>query len=277
MTPIVAVGNQKGGVGKTSTTLGLASAVRAAGRRVLILDLDPQGNATEVLNPQLSDAAGTYGLLADPKRGGGVSLADAITPTGWTNVDLAPASDALADVDADTGASQPLRLRKALAADPQTLTRYDVVLLDCPPSLGRLLIAGLVAADWLLIVTEPGAHALRGVTRIEETASEVRDGFEQTNPRMLGIIVNRSKRTAEHAYRDAELRTAYGDLVLPGAIPERIAVADAAGRGLAIHDVAGEGSRATAAVLDDLWAELARRLSLPSRPATNDAASRSAS
>ncbi len=259
MTAVLAVGNQKGGVGKTTTTLGLASAARAAGARVLVLDLDPQGNATDVLAPA-ADVPGTFGLLADPKRGGAVPVADAVTASGWSGVDLAPASDALADVDADTSPTQPLRLRKALAAGAYTLQRYDVVLLDCPPSLGRLLIAGLVAASDLLIVTEPGAHALRGVTRIEETAGEVRDGFAQDNPRLTGIVVNRTKRTGEHAYRESELRTAYGELVLPGAIPERIAVADAAGRGVPIHDAGGDGAQTVAAVLDALWADLAGRL-----------------
>lgn len=259
MVAVVAVGNQKGGVGKTTATLGLASAARAAGARVLVLDLDPQGNATDVLAPA-REVPGTYGLLADPRRGGGAEFAAAVTPTGWSAVDLAPADDGLADVDADTAATQPLRLRKALSAGTDTLARYDMVLLDCPPSLGRLLIAGLVAASELLIVTEPGAHALRGVTRIEESAIEVRDGFGQPTPRLAGIVVNRSRRTGEHAYRESELRAAYGELVLPGVIPERVAVADAAGRGVPIHDSAADGARAVAAVLDDLWADLVRRV-----------------
>ena len=271
MTAVIAVGNQKGGVGKTSTTLLLASAACAAGARVLILDLDPQGNATDVLAPTAPDVPGTFGLLADPKRGGGATVAAAVTSTAWSGVDLAPASDALADVDADTSATQPLRLRKTLAASSDTVSQYDAVLLDCPPSLGRLLIAGLVAATDLLIVTEPGAHALHGVARIEETAAEVRDGFGQDTPRLTGIVVNRTKRTAEHAYREAELRTAYGDVVLPGAIPERIAVADAAGRGVPIHQAGGDGARAVAAVLDGLWADLAARLQLSAAVSTRSA------
>lgn len=261
MTAVIAIGNQKGGVGKTATTLGLASAARAAGARVLVLDLDPQANATDVLSPVVADGPGSFGVLADPKRGGGVSVEDAISPTAWSGVDIVPATYALAEVDSDTSATQPLRLRKALTAAGETLARYDVMLLDCPPSLGRLLMAGLVAASDLLIVTEPGQHALQGVGRLEETAAEVRDGFGQDTPRLIGIIANRAKqRTADHVFREGELRTAYGELVLPGVVPDRIAVADAAGRGLPIHDAPGEGAKTVAAVLDVMWIELLHRL-----------------
>src|SRR5690606_4637250 len=120
---------------------------------------------------------GTYGVLADPKRGGGVALRDVIESAGpsWSGVYGVPATDALAEVDTDTGPTQPLRLQRALNAERAELAaRYDVVLLDCPPSLGRILIAARVAADDVLIVTEPGGHALRGVGRLEETMTEVR-------------------------------------------------------------------------------------------------------
>ena len=261
MTPVIAIANQKGGVGKTTTTLGLASAARAAGSRVLVMDLDPQANATDVLSPTNPESPGSYGVLADPKRGGGTALAEALTTTAWSGVDLVPGSYALVEVDDDTSATQPLRLRKALAAATQTLEQYDVVLLDCPPGLGRLLMAGLVAASDLLIVTEPGQSGLKGVVHIEETAGEVRDGFGQDTPRLVGIITNRVKqRTADHIFREGELRTAFGELVLPGAVPDRIAVPDAAGRGLPIHDAPGEGARSVAAVMDVMWAELSRRL-----------------
>jgi chromosome partitioning protein len=78
------------------------------------------------------------------------------------------------------------------------LARYDIVLADCPPSLGRILIAGLVSATDLLVVTEPGTHAARGVSRIEESAGEIREGFDQETPRLVGVVINRVKRTGEH-------------------------------------------------------------------------------
>ncbi|GMA89388.1 hypothetical protein GCM10025868_46380 [Angustibacter aerolatus] len=213
MPRIIAVGNQKGGVGKTSTTLGLAAAAAAAGQRVLVIDLDPQANATDVLlDDQVNEpddttkVPGTYGLLADPKRGGGLPLADAIQPAGaaWANVDVVPATQELAESDVDTTPTQPLRLRKALEQGAQALEPYDVVLLDCPPSLGRILIAALVAATDVIVVTEPGAHALRGVSRLEESVTEIRDGFGQDTPGLLAILVNRAKRATEHAFRDNE-------------------------------------------------------------------------
>ncbi|GAB3683017.1 ParA family protein [Angustibacter aerolatus] len=269
MPRIIAVGNQKGGVGKTSTTLGLAAAAAAAGQRVLVIDLDPQANATDVLlDDQVNEpddttkVPGTYGLLADPKRGGGLPLADAIQPAGaaWANVDVVPATQELAESDVDTTPTQPLRLRKALEQGAQALEPYDVVLLDCPPSLGRILIAALVAATDVIVVTEPGAHALRGVSRLEESVTEIRDGFGQDTPQLLAILVNRAKRATEHAFRDNELREAYGDLVLPGSIPERVAVADAAGAGAPVHSLPGDGARVVASALDEMWAELRTRL-----------------
>lgn len=264
MTHVIAIGNQKGGVGKTSTTLGLAAAARAVGARTLVVDLDPQANATDVLLPEPDpDNPGSYGLLADPKRGGGHGLPDAIQAAGpaWGGVDVVAASEALADVDTDTGATQPLRLRRALDADAQLLSdRYDVVLLDLPPSLGRILIAALVAATDVVIVTEPGGHAIRGVARLEESMSEVRTGFGQTTPGLLGVIVNRVKHASEHTYREAELRDAYGDLVFAGGIPERVAVADAASSGRPVHDLPGDGALSVAAVLNGVWTQMQQRL-----------------
>jgi chromosome partitioning protein len=265
VTRIIAVGNQKGGVGKTSTTLGLAAAARAAGARALVIDLDPQANATDVLAGVLgADYLGSYGLLADAKRGGGVALGEVIQPAGsaWSGVDLVGAIEALSDVDTDTGPTQPLRLQRAMSSATELLAeRYDVVLLDCPPSLGRILIAALVAATDVVIVTEPGGHALRGVGRLEESMTEVREGFAQPHPTLLGIIVNRVKRASEHAYRDAELREAYGALVFAGGIPERIAVADAASSGRPVHDLPGEGASAVSSVLNGIWTQLQQRIS----------------
>jgi len=264
VTRIIAVGNQKGGVGKTSTTLGLAAAARAAGARALVIDLDPQANATDVLaGAPDEDYLGSYGLLADAKRGGGVALGEVIQPAGsaWSGVDLVGAIEALSDVDTDTGPTQPLRLQRAMSAATGLLAqRYDLVLLDCPPSLGRILIAAMVAATDVVIVTEPGGHALRGVGRLEESITEIREGFAQPNPALLGIIVNRVKRAGEHAYRDAELREAYGELVFAGGIPERIAVADAASSGRPVHDLPGEGALAVASVLNGIWTQLQHRI-----------------
>lgn len=263
MTAIIAISNQKGGVGKTATTLGLAAAARAAGARVLVIDLDPQANATDVLTlPDVELGDGAFGLLADPKHGGGQALSEVIVAGAgeWVGVDLVPGSRSMAEVDTDTGATQPLRLRKALGQGRDSLAHYDVVLMDCPPSLGRVLLAGLVAATHVVIVTEPAGHALQGVGRLEETMTEVRDGFEQSTPRLLALLINRGKRTAEAAFREQELRESYGPLVLDGIVPERTAVADAASAGLPIHAMKSPGASAVTVVLDALWAQLDARL-----------------
>ncbi|NAE18366.1 ParA family protein, partial [Enterococcus hirae] len=183
-----------------------------------------------------------------------------IGATNWAGIDLAAATPELVEVDADSGPLQPQRLRKALTANADVLARYDLVLLDCPPSLGRLLLAALVAASDLLIVTEPATHSLQGVQRIEESAEELREGFNQATPHLAGIIVNRAQRTSDHQHSEAELRQAYGQLVLPGAIPLRTAVPDAANRGIPIHDAIGDGALAVSTVLSSMWRNLQPRL-----------------
>ena len=261
--PILAVANQKGGVGKTASVLGLAGAALAAGRTVLVVDLDPQGNATDVLGAADPDATGSYAVVGDPRRGGGAPLATAVQTCAdaWTGVQVVAAGPQLAEVDVDTAPTQPTRLRRALAdAD---LHAYDVVLLDCPPSLGRLLVAGLVAATHLLVVTEPTGHALAGVARLEETLQETLTGFDQTTPHLAAVLLTRVKRAAEHTHRAAELRDAYGDLVLPTEVPERVAVTDAASRGQPLHALPGDGARTAAAAYAAAWTDLQPRLTTP--------------
>ena len=262
MTAVVAVANQKGGVGKTASVLGLADAVTAAGGRVLVVDLDPQANATDVLGAD-PDRADAYAVVGDPKRGGGAPLVDAVqhASDAWPRTDVVAATGQLAEVDVDTAPTQPTRLRLALRDAP--LADYDVVLLDCPPSLGRLLVAGLVAATHVLVVTEPTGHALAGVGHLEETVSETRTGFDQMTPALAGVLLTRVKRAAEHAFRAHELREAYGDLVLPAEVPERVAVTDAASSGRPLSALPGHGARATAAAYASAWTALRPRLSTP--------------
>ena len=116
-------------------------------------------------------------LLADPERGGGAPLHETLTGSAWSKVERVPANSRLAEVDADLGSTQPLRLRNAFAAGSQPSPSPTSSLLDCLPSLGRLLMAELLAATDLLVVTEPGPHAAQSAGHIEETVAELRVGF----------------------------------------------------------------------------------------------------
>jgi chromosome partitioning protein len=228
----VAVANQKGGVGKTTVTLGLADAAVRRGRAVLVVDLDPQANATTGLG--VSGAAVTidHALAAD--RPGG--LAEVIVTSGWEGRNgtappaLAPSSPALAAREPQL-ATDPIgaqdRLRTALegVVDDGTL-----VLVDCPPSLGLLTVNGLVAADAVVIVTEPAAWAADGVDQMRRTVARVRD-LRHPDLTLAGIAVNRLGRTRDARYWHEQLVDAFGDLAV-GPIRQRAAIAEASAQSL---------------------------------------------
>ncbi|HEX6658988.1 MAG TPA: AAA family ATPase, partial [Ilumatobacter sp.] len=153
----LAILNQKGGVGKTTVTLGLASAAAAAGRRTLVVDLDPQGSSTWVLGVDVETLDAT---VADVLHTKGADARAAIRPSAWSDaIDVLPSSSDLQDHE--DGKSK--RLRKAIAAVEQN---YDAVLIDCPPSLGLLTINALAAADSVLVPLQCEFYALEGLTHL---------------------------------------------------------------------------------------------------------------
>lgn len=231
----VAVVNQKGGVGKTATVLGLASAaIQLPGIRVLIVDLDPQANATAGLG---ADASGfdTNDVLSADLAG---VAAEAIVDTEWgSGVQCIPATLALAERDADSSIGSEFRLRKALAG----VEGYDVALIDCPPSVGRLVTNGLVAADYALIVTQAAAPSLMGVANVMRTVEVVAEHY---NPGLsvAGIIVNLlPTRQRESDARLEELLEAFETLVWQPYVPSRAVIAEAQGAGAPVHEFAARG------------------------------------
>jgi chromosome partitioning protein len=191
---ILAVCNQKGGVGKTATTFHLTRAAVLSGRKVLAVDLDPQGNLTRALAGEqvAEDAPGLADALSTRTREG---LDDVLVPGAWPGVELAPTvGEALGTVRDElviAGAGREGRLHEALAP---VLGRYDLVLVDCPPSLDQLTINGLTAADAVLVVTQSKLFSVDGLDKLLKTVGNVRRYY---NPRLrvAGVVVNQHEAT----------------------------------------------------------------------------------
>lgn len=231
---VIAVVNQKGGSGKSTTVLGLASAASARGIETLVIDLDPQCNASEALGIVYPVEGHTAAeLLAADFPG---SALDAVHASGWDHVSVIPADLDLADLDAVAGLGVEQRLRAALDND-EVRERYPLILIDCPPSVGKLVSNALIAADAALVATEPSFMASRGVSKILQAIETIQRYY---NPALTvaGVLIGRvPAQGREAAHRAAEIREALGDQVLPLVVPQRAAVAEAAGDRRPIHQV----------------------------------------
>ncbi|MGY5764502.1 ParA family protein [Brachybacterium sp. DNPG3] len=245
---IVSVCSLKGGVGKTSVTLGLASAALHQGVNTLVIDLDPQGDSTLGLTGVTATGLDIAEVISSPRTD---TVDRAIVPTPWaedapSHLDIIPGTNRSALMDAPTATTREVRrLREAL--DKRT-HQYDLVLIDCPPSLNGLTQMALAASDRSLVVSEPGFFAVTAADRALKLATEMhQDGLA---PRLmpLGLVVNRYRpRSVEHQYRLAELRELFGDLVLEPVIEERVGLQQAQGGAVPLHRYEGaSGKRLTA-------------------------------
>lgn len=255
----VAVLSLKGGVGKTTVALGIASAALRRGTHALVADLDPQGNATTSLDPPYTDAT-LADVLETPAR---VVLERAIAPSVWSDqIDVLVGAEELEQLnepDADERRLENLsRALDELHQNPLREEPYELVVLDCPPSLGRLTKSALVAADSAVIVTEPTMYAVAGAQRALEAIERIK---QEQNPslRPLGVLVNKLRvRSYEHQFRVAELRENFGSLVMPTAIPDRLAVQQAQGACSPIHEWHSPGAQEIALTFNMVLAKILR-------------------
>jgi chromosome partitioning protein len=245
---IYAIANQKGGVGKTTVTLGLAGELARREARTLLLDLDPQASATKVLGIGVEERPTVADAMLEPDR---FAIDDAVVTTGW-GFDLAPAETALASRESRRAAGDEFVLRRQL----ERVDRYEAILVDCPPSLGLLTLNALVAASRLVVVTEPSFLALQGLKELLETYELVREHYNRELV-LVGVIVNRWDRTVEQRRSTAEIERYFGDGVAwKPYVPKRTVLQDAARHGVPVHRSIGHNARDVARA----FAELAGRL-----------------
>ncbi|MCK2243190.1 MULTISPECIES: ParA family protein [unclassified Crossiella] len=256
----VAVLSLKGGVGKTTVVLGLASAAMRRGVRTLVIDLDPQCNATSALEPEETDSS-LVDVLTNPTK---TAVRAAIAPSAWGDeVDVLVGAEEAELINQPNPTLTELnrlgtvldRVQELMAEDDLP---YQLVLLDCPPSLGQLTRSALVAADRALLVTEPTIFAVSGVQRAFEAVQNER---EENNPELqpLGVVVNRVRpRSHEHQFRIEELREIFGPLVMPVSLPDRLAVQQAQGACMPIHQWGTPGAREVALAFNLLLARVLR-------------------
>jgi chromosome partitioning protein len=252
----VAVLNQKGGVGKTTVTLGLASAAQAVGHKVLVVDLDPQASASWTLGVELDDETlGVSDVIEADTRG---AADDAIVESVWgPGVEVLPSGKALTAREHDEGRNLEKRLRKSLTG---VADRYDIVLIDCPPSLGMNSLSALTAADLAVVVVEPASYSLRGVAAVADAIDDV---WHRLNPDLdlAGVIVNKMPAVSIEADRRfEELAAMVGKKsVWKPPIPHRVIVNQALGEQQPIHAY-GYRAREIIEAFDALYAKLRRAI-----------------
>lgn len=246
---VIAVTNQKGGVGKTTTAVNVAHGLAKAGHRVLLVDFDPQGNATSGLGVNKTQLTQT---ILDVIQGG-QPIEDVVLKTNHKNLSLIPATPQLANAEVELAKAERrfTRLKQALATQAD---KYDFVLIDSPPSLSLLTVNGLIAADHVLLPVQAEFYAMEGLGQLLETMQLVRKGLNPTLE-MLGVVVTMvDSRTSLSGQVHDEIKKHFPGKVFETVIPRNVRLAEAPSHGLpvAAYDRWSKGARAYKALTKEI-------------------------
>jgi len=260
---VLAVTNQKGGVGKTTTAVSLAAFLAEAGCSVLLCDVDPQANATSSLGGAPTGGPNVYDVLVD-----GLPLREAVVPATVAGLHLLPSTMDLAGAELEL-ASAPGREDRLRRALEPSLAEFDVIVIDCPPSLGLLTVNALAASDAVLVPVQCEYFALEGLAALRRNVDLVRSHL---NPglRILGLVLTMlDGRTRLGSDVVAEVERHFGDLVLPTRIPRSVRLAEAPsfGQPISAFDPSSRGALAYRALAADVLERL-RQLA-PAAPAAS--------
>jgi len=242
-TRIIAVANQKGGVGKTTTAVNLAACVAALSRRVLLFDLDPQANATSGVGVEKVEGASAYRVLL----GEGL-LADKIQRTPFESLDLIPSEVDLCGADFELARAENHLQRVTTALKPVLEAgRYDVVFIDCPPSLGILTLNAFAAAEAVLVPLQCEYYALEGISMLTRLMSQLQEGGVNPGLQLIGVVMTMyDGRTKLSQQVVGEVRQHFGEKVFETLIPRstRLAEAPSFGKPIIHYDKYSPGAAA---------------------------------
>ncbi len=248
MPHVISVANQKGGVGKTTTSINLAAALAALGKRVLMVDLDPQANATAGLGVESESGSSIYNVLMD-----GVPLAEVLRASAISGLDVAPSHIDLsaAELELVSALAREYALRRVLE---KAELSHDYVIIDCPPSLGLLTLNALVACDHVVIPVQCEFYALAGLAKLTDTIGRIRSALNQKLDVAGALLTMYDSRT--NLSRDVvdEVRNNFPGNVFETVVPRSVRLAEAPSHGapITVHDPEGSGAKAYMAAAREL-------------------------
>lgn len=248
--PVTSVANQKGGVGKTTTSINLAASLAALDQRVLLIDLDPQGNSTSGLGiDQKQVESGTYDVLM-----GDLPLADSIIKTDCERLFLLPATMDLAGAEVELVNKQGREQRMQNSFADFKGKAFDHVIIDCPPALSLLTVNALTTSDYVMVTLQTEFYAMEGLTQLMDTIRRIRSGL---NPdlNMEGILLTMVDRRNNLSVQvEQDVRAYFGSQVYENTIPRNVRLSEAPSFGVPVmyHDVKSKGAQAYLAVAQEL-------------------------